>query len=148
MKLNKKILLIAILMVFVVLITAVGCKVEEKNEYLQNITLSTSVINMTPDGITDEFSSNVSKIYCTFDITDKVDTTSGISILWIYIYEKDGDRTEYLIQNWTEDVNDHKRMSMYILQPFDGWYPGNWRADLYVDNERVASIPFRIKQDL
>ncbi len=119
-----------------------------KNEYLQNITFSTSVNNMIPQGVADEFSADVSMIYCTFDITENVDPDSEVSIIWIYVYEENGVNTEYMVENWTEKVGDHEHMSMYIYQPVRGWPLGDWRADLYIDRKPVTSASFTIKQKL
>ena len=123
----------------------VGCS-DGKNEnpYLHNITLSTSVEDMQPVGVANKFKADVSKIYCTFDITDNVGD-SDITIVWIYVYEDNGNRTEFLIENWTENASGHDKMSMYIYQPIQGWPLGEWRAELFVDDVRAALVPFTIE---
>jgi len=134
-----------ILFLLVVVLLGTACNGKDDNEYIQNITFSTELNNMIPEGVTDEFNADVSIIYCTFDLTEKVEETSEITILWIYIYQENGNRTEYLVENWTEKAAGNDRMSMFIYQPVKGWPLGDWRADLYIDGQAITSAPFKVK---
>ncbi len=146
---RRRTLCICVFIALVVInIFTFSCTATDENEYFKNITLSKDVVNMMPQGATDVFSAETSIIYCTFDLTEKIKDNSDISITWIYVHEENGVSTEYLMEHWTEKAADHTRMSMFIYQPVKGWPLGNWRADLYVDDLRAASIPFKVKLDL
>ena len=137
------VILIAISIVLATMLTGCGNPSSLSTDSLSDVTLAKGVDkNLKPLKPTYVFSSDTSRIYCTFTLT-KESPNVILNAAWIYVNRENN--TDYLIDDWTELTEGPRSIAMFINRPPSGWPMGDYKIVLYVDSKEELIVPFRIK---
>jgi len=118
-----------------------GCEVSTSTAHLTDAKSCTGVDgNKNPVGITQTFTTNTPEIYIWFSWANAPDGT-GVKAVWIYETQS-ATITEYPLT--LNEINGKGTFS--LTKPDAGWPSGDYRVDIYLDNEVSKSVSFKVDE--
>jgi len=129
--------------------TAVPGSKKGGNSAITDGVMTTAVGNDSkPTGaIVTSYDSSTTVIYCSFKVTGVV-PEDMIKASWYYLKgEAVGKENELLNETFTiaESDIDSYYLAFYLDKPVSGWYKGDYKVALSVNNAEKMSVPFSIK---
>lgn len=145
---------ICVLLTCVIVLTACGgapgaAGKKGGNSVVTEGVMTTAVDNDSkPTGpVVTSFNASVPVIYCSFKITGAV-PEDMIKASWYYVKgEAVGRENELLNETFTiaeSDVESYY-LAFYLDKPVSGWFKGDYKVVLSVNNAEKLSVPFSIK---
>lgn len=140
------------------LILAVGCASTDNTvkkpetpslSSISNGVMTTSVDNnsMPTGGVQTSFPSDIAAIYCSFEVAG-IAKDDMIKATWMYI-GGEAKGKENTVLNETYDIAQNPESSYYLAfyidKPVEGWYKGNYKVVLSINNTEKLTVPFEIK---
>ena len=121
-----------------------GCEEQTgfASDNLREVTMASRVENALPLDNTNIFTTDTLVIYCSFQLV-KTSPDTDVTAEWFYM-DRESD-TEFFIDSWTETATGPIYLSMYILQPTQGWPIGDYKVILYVDGKKEVTVPFKVE---
>ena len=111
--------------------------------------MTTSVDNssMPTGGIKTSFSADTPAIYCSFKLNG-VAQEDMIKATWTYLNGEAKDK-ENTVLNETYDIAQNTEISYYLAfyidKPAGGWYKGDYKVVLSINNVEKLAVPFKIE---
>jgi len=96
--------------------------------------------------VTDTFSANTPAVYCSFKVTG-VQPEDMIKVGWYYVKgEVKGKENELLNETYTiaQSTSESYYLAFYYDKPVSGWYKGDYKVVIYVNNVEKLTVPFKI----
>lgn len=145
---------IFIILVLATLLAACGGAPGQSGKKGGNSTISDGVMTTSVDNdskptgpVVTSFSPDTPVIYCSFKVTGVV-PEDMIKASWYYVKgEAVGRENELLNETFTiaESDVDSYYLAFYLDKPVSGWYKGDYKVVLCVNNAEKLSVPFSIK---
>lgn len=111
--------------------------------------MTTAVDNDSkPTGpITTTFNSATPIVYCSFKISEVV-PEDMVKVSWYYVKgEAVGHENELINETFTITESDAPsyHLAFYLDKPVSGWYKGDYKVVISINNAEKLSVPFTIK---
>lgn len=129
--------------------SSVGGGKRSANAVISDGVMTTAVDNDSrPTGkIATSFPPDTPVIYCSFKVSGVV-PDDMIKASWYYVKgEMEGKENELLNETFTIAESDASEyyLAFYLDKPVQGWYKGNYKVVISVNNVEKLSVPFKVE---
>ncbi|MDD5313265.1 MAG: hypothetical protein PHO26_09555 [Dehalococcoidia bacterium] len=146
--------ILLILILTIALTGMLGCKTESVDNKpdttkISDVALTTAVDNDSKptDPVKTVFSTNTPAIYCSFKLSD-ISPEAMIKVSWIYISGENPNLQNAIIDETYSIASGGSSsyyLAIYVDKPASGWYKGDYKVVLSVNNVDKATAPFKIE---
>jgi hypothetical protein len=147
-------LLVIILFTAVMLVSSCGGGNSPAGSPSGNSTITEGVMTTSVDdgskptgGVKTTFPLNTTVIYCSFKVSG-VAKEDMIKATWIYVGGATPDKANTML-NETYDIVQAPEASYYLAfyfdKPVEGWYKGDYKVVLSINNKEKLSVPFKVE---
>ncbi|MCX6004378.1 MAG: hypothetical protein NT082_01685 [Chloroflexi bacterium] len=145
---------VSILLIIVALAGSFGCKSESANNKPDTTKISDAVLTTAVDNdskptdpVKNVFSTGTPAIYCSFKLSD-VSPEAMIKVSWIYVKGEDPNMQDSVIDETYSIASGEGGsyyLALYVDKPASGWYKGEYKVVLSVNNVEKVTVPFKIE---